>query len=90
MQDNTSQSVSFPSNLLITGFIQVFFVAVNTYLIAKSLYLGILLCGFTISFIWSWNVRKVVFGSIEDRLYYSSGAAIGSVTGAFLIKMLVG
>lgn len=87
MTDNT---ISNPSNLLITGFIQVFFVAVNTYLIAKSLYLGILLCGFTISFIWSWNVRKVVFGSIEDGLYYSSGAAIGSVTGAFLIKMLVG
>ena len=87
MGDNT---ISAPSNLLITGFVQVFFVAVNTYLIAKSLYLGILLCGFTISFIWSWNVRKVVFGSIEDRLYYSSGAAIGSVTGAFLIKMLVG
>lgn len=76
--------------LLFTGFIQVFFVAVNTYLISKSIYLGILMCGFTISFIWSWNVRKVVFGSIEDRLYYSAGAGLGSCVGAFLIKLIVG
>lgn len=76
--------------LLLTGFVQVFFVAVNTYLIAKSIFLGVLLCGFTISFIWTWNIKKVVFGDIFDRLYYSVGAAIGSASGAYIIKLLVG
>lgn len=76
--------------LLLTGFIQVFFVAVNTYLIAKSIYLGILFCGFTISFIWSWNVKKIVFGNLLDRLQYSIGAALGSCFGAYITKLIVG
>jgi len=76
--------------LLITGFVQVFFVSVNTYLIAKSIYLGILLVGFTISFIWTWNVQKVIFGNMSDRLKYSTGAALGSCIGAFFIKQVIG
>jgi len=76
--------------LLLTGFVQVFFVAVNTYLISKGLFLGVFMCGFTISFIWTWNIKKVVFGDIFDRLYYSVGAAIGSASGAYIIKLLVG
>lgn len=69
--------------LMITGFIQVFFVAVNTYFISKGFALGVLICGFCISFIWSWNVKKVVFGTTKDRLIYSLGAAMGSLTGMY-------
>ena len=70
--------------LFITGFVQVFFVAINTYFISRQFYMGILGCGFMISLIWSWNVKKIAFGTWTDRLYYASGAAFGSVAGAYL------
>lgn len=67
--------------LFITGFIQVFFVAINTFFISRTIYGGVLLCGFLISFVWTWNVKKVAFGTLMDRLFYSIGAGVGSLTG---------
>lgn len=67
--------------LFITGFTQVFFVAINTYFISKAIYGGVLIFGFLISFVWSWNVKKVAFGTIQDRIWYSFGAGIGSLVG---------
>ena len=67
--------------LFITGFTQVFFVAINTFFISKAIYGGVLICGFLISFIWSWNVKKLAFGTIKDRLWYSLGAGVGSLIG---------
>lgn len=74
--------------LIMTGFVQIFFVAINTFFIAKENYLGALICGFIISFIWSYNVKKVAFGNITDRLLYSTGAAIGCVSGIFICQYL--
>jgi hypothetical protein len=68
-------------NLFSTGFLQVFFVAVNTFFISKGYYVGVLVCGFIISFIWSFNVKRVAFGTNTDRLIYASGAALGSLFG---------
>ena len=67
--------------LFITGFTQVLFVAINTYFLSKEFYFGVLVCGFVISFIWSWNVKKVAFGTMQDRLLYASGAGFGSLMG---------
>lgn len=67
--------------LFITGFIQVFFVAINTFFISKAIYGGVFICGFLISFVWSWNVKKIAFGTIKDRIYYSLGAGAGSLIG---------
>ena len=44
--------------LFITGFFQVLFVAINTYFLSKEFYVGVIICGFIISLIWSWNVKK--------------------------------
>lgn len=78
--------------LFITGFLQVFFVVVNTYLIANKVFVGVFICGFLISFIWSWNVKKVVFGTTKDRIIYSVGAGFGSLLGlivsVFILKIL--
>ena len=49
--------------LFTTGFMQVFFVAVNTFFISKEYYVGVFICGFIISMIWSWNVKKIAFGT---------------------------
>ncbi|MEP7198033.1 MAG: hypothetical protein ABI851_16055 [Saprospiraceae bacterium] len=67
--------------LFLTGFTQVFFVAVNTFFISKAVYGGVLICGFLISFIWSWNVKKIAFGTMADRLWYAFGAGSGSLFG---------
>lgn len=69
--------------LLITGFIQVFFISINTFFISKQIFAGVFIVGCIISFIWSWNVKKIAFGTIADRLYYSLGAGLGSLFGLF-------
>jgi len=38
--------------LFLTGFLQVFFVAINTYFIFQEFYVGVFLCGWIISLIW--------------------------------------
>jgi len=68
---------------LLTGFLQVFFVAVNTYFIAHSKPLGVLFASFLISFIWSFNVKRVAFGTMTDRVLYSTGAALGGISGYY-------
>jgi hypothetical protein len=70
-------------SVFITGFIQVFFVVINTYFTAKEIYVGVLVASFTISLVWSFNVKRVAFGSMTDRLLYAGGAASGAVTGLF-------
>ena len=64
-----------------TGFIQVYFVAINTYFLAHSFYLGVFMAAFLISMIWSYNVKRVAFGNTKIRVVYSFGAALGAVTG---------
>lgn len=68
-------------NLFITGFLQVFFVAINTYFISNKMLFGTAMAGFTISFIWSFNVKKVAFGTMKDRITYALGAGFGSLIG---------
>lgn len=81
-------------SLFSTGFIQVYFVAVNTYFIANEMYLGVLIAAFMISLIWSFNVKKVAFGSTYDRVVYALGATLGSLVGlwssSFIASVLNG
>lgn len=75
--------------LFLTGFIQVYFVAVNTYFISKGYLVGVFTCGFLISWVWSYNVKKVAFGNRLDRLIYSLGAAFGALIGTLTAKMIL-
>ncbi len=75
--------------LFSTGFVQVFFVAVNTYFLSKSFFAGVFVCGFLISFIWSWNVKKIAFGTLKDRVSYASGAGFGSLIGLIVSKFII-
>jgi uncharacterized membrane protein len=56
------------------------------------MYLGVFIAAFMISLIWSFNVKKIAFGTMKDRLVYATGAMLGSVTGLamsdFLIRLL--
>lgn len=75
--------------LFLTGLVQICLVSANTYLISKSIYAAILCIGFLIAFIWSYNVKRIAFGTTWDRLAYSFGASIGGVLGLYLIKLFV-
>lgn len=75
-------------SLFITGFVQVFFVAVNTYFLSKELYTGVVLAAFMISFVWSFNVKKIAFGTLADRLVYSLGATCGSLVGLWASTLI--
>ncbi|EKR82893.1 hypothetical protein [Leptospira interrogans] len=70
--------------LFTTGFVQVFLVAVNTYLISKEKYIAVFFVGGLISFVWTWNVQKIAFGTLRDRITYASGAGFGSLIGLLL------
>ena len=74
--------------LFLSGFIQVFFMAINTCFLAKSFYIGSFIVAFLISITWSFNVKKIAFGSIKDRIIYSSGASLGSVSGLYFATLI--
>lgn len=67
--------------LFSTGVVQVYFVAINTYFLSRELYVGVTFAAFMISLIWSYNIKKIAFGSLTDRVLYSLGATLGSVAG---------
>ena len=75
--------------LFTTGFIQVYFVAINTYFIAKGMFIGVLIASFAISLIWSFNVKKIAFGTLRERIVYSLGASIGAVSGVATSKNVI-
>lgn len=74
--------------LFVTGFIQVILVAINTYQISHGKYSGVFVVGFLISFVWSFNVKKIAFGTMRDRILYASGAAVGSILGLMLSQYI--
>lgn len=74
--------------LFLNGFIQVFFVSMNTLLIMRNNFIGIFICSFLISFIWSNNIKKIVFSNINERIKYALGASFGSIIGILMIKFI--
>jgi hypothetical protein len=75
--------------LFTTGFVQVYFVAINTCFLAKEMYLGVLIASFAISMIWSFNIKRLAFGSKTDRIIYALGATIGSIIGLFTSSLII-
>ncbi|EMO13599.1 hypothetical protein LEP1GSC165_1547 [Leptospira santarosai str. CBC523] len=76
-------------SLFATGFVQVFLVAINTYLISKEKYIAVFFVGGLISFVWTWNVQKIAFGTLQDRITYASGAGFGSLIGLLLTVFIL-
>jgi len=75
--------------LFSTGFLQIYFVAVNTYFLLKENYVLVFLTSYVISMIWSYNVKKIAFGSTKDRVTYALGAAFGGVIGLWSSAQLI-
>ena len=75
--------------LFLTAFVQVFLIAVQTVFLANSIYLGVIIVGFGISYIWTWNVSKVAFGTNKDKFIYACGAGCGSICGLMISKLFI-
>lgn len=75
--------------LFITAFLQVFLVSANTYFISRVAWLGIAVCGFGISYLWTLNVKKISAGSTLERFVYAGGAMIGGLFGVLISKMIL-
>ena len=71
-----------------TGFAQVLLVSANTYFISRTTWMGIAVCGFGISYLWTINVRRVTIGTRAEQLVYSTGAMLGGLTGVMIAKMI--
>jgi len=68
------------------SFIQVFFVSLNTIFLSESNYLGVVVAAFSISYIWTMNVKRISVGTNFERIVYSLGAMSGSLLGLFITK----
>ena len=67
--------------LFLTGFIQVTLVAANTWFISHKHIIAMTITGFLISIVWTFNVKKVAFGGMDDRFIYATGAMMGTLLG---------
>ena len=70
--------------LFVTAYLQVFFVSANTYFISQVAWVGIAVCSFAISYLWTLNVRRISVGVMIERLVYSLGAMLGGLSGVLI------
>ena len=75
--------------IFLTALCQVFFVAMQPLLIVHHRIVPMLICGFLISLIWTFNVKKIAFGNWIDRLVYASGAMLGTGLGFMFSNLIV-
>jgi hypothetical protein len=64
-------------------------VSMNIVFITYHNLITMTITGFAISVIWTFNVKKVAFGSLIDRIVYASGAAAGTLIGYYISKSLI-
>lgn len=74
--------------IFLVCFLQVNLVTINVYQIAQHEWVGMAIVGFLISFIWSFNVSAIVFGSIKQRIVYGIGGMCGCISGSILTNYL--
>ena len=74
--------------IFLTGYAQVFLVSANTYFISRTTWIGIAVCGFGISYLWTINVRRVTIGTRTEQIIYSTGAMLGGLTGVVLARVI--
>ncbi len=74
--------------LFASGWIQVILVAINTWQIPNEKYIGAVIVSFFISFVWTFNVKRIAFGTMIDRIVYSCGAMAGVISGMLIVKLI--
>lgn len=74
--------------LFLTALVQVTFVAMNVSFISRGEILFMLITGFLISLVWTFNVSRVAFGSMWDKITYATGAMVGTGLGYWISHLM--
>jgi hypothetical protein len=74
--------------LFLTAMLQVALVSMNVVFISRGAIVPMLITGFGISLIWTFNVKRVAFGMWRERIIYASGAMCGTYFG-YLITTFI-
>jgi hypothetical protein len=74
--------------LFVTALMQVSMVAMNVVFISGGNIPLMLITGFGISFLWTYNVKKIAFSTLKERVIYSLGALTGTYIGWVVAKFL--
>lgn len=75
--------------LFFTAFMQTVLISANTFFIAKGYIPGLIVGGFFISYIWTYNVKKIAISTHPERILYSLGAMFGTIFGFFLAQKIL-
>lgn len=70
-----------PIRLFFTSILQVTLVASNVVFISRGMMFPMLITGFSISYVWAANVKKVTSGTKKEKFSYALGASIGTYIG---------
>jgi hypothetical protein len=75
--------------LFATAFFAVFLTTANTYFVSRVAWIGIGVCCFGISYLWTLNVRRISASSNIERIVYSTGAMLGGLLGVYVSKFFI-
>lgn len=75
-------------SIFFSSLLQIFFVSVNTILISKELVIQAGICGFLLSLVWTFNIRRIGLASWGERISYCLGAGLGTSGGILFIKTI--
>ena len=67
--------------LFFSAMLQIFLVSTNTALIANGFMISAGIIGFSLSWVWSWNIKRIAISSNTERLIYCFGAGVGTSFG---------
>jgi hypothetical protein len=70
--------------LFCRSFIQNAMVSIITILISKQILIGVFVISFFLTLLWSYNIEKLAFSSTKEKIIYSIGAGLGSISGLLL------
>lgn len=74
--------------ILITAIFQVGLVNANIVFVSNNLLLLTLINAFFVALVWTFNVSKIAFSDIYDKIIYAIGSVIGTYIGWTLSHLL--
>jgi hypothetical protein len=74
--------------LFFRAYLQTTMVAISTIMISQQILVGVFLVGFLVSILWTFNVSTLAFSSTKQKIIYSLGAGLGSMSGVVFFNFL--
>ncbi len=72
---------SLPMKQFLTGFLYIFFLAINTRFLSNANFQGAFICSILIGYLWTGNVKRVSISTQSERILYCIGSGFGSIVG---------